>query len=256
MTDEVRRLLLAAVQALGEAERRELRRAALEDQALFDRLVEQNGLLEGIQDPDARQELLSVVEETTPWGRLRAWFERPATLLDLGGVTTVVLAALAGYAWVALPPASSGVGPTTSRPVGATLSPQLVVALLALPERQGVPAGIEVAGRPDADFAPGETMRLRVTLRAPARAVVLEEPAGQAWPSLGLPPALVPRPPGGGPAIQEISVEAVAAEGTHRLRLVVAPADLDIGVVSVTVLPGLADRLTLVDLPYRVVRRR
>ena len=36
----------------------------------------------------------------------------------------------------------------------------------------------------------------------------------------------------GGPAIQEVSLETPAQEGPHRLRLVVAPAELDLGALS------------------------
>jgi hypothetical protein len=170
-----------------------------------------------------------------------------------------VILALAGYALLAVRPAPFARTPAAAvRPVGAPLSPQHVAWLLQQPERQAVPAGIEIPGRPDAVFAPGEPMRLRISLRAPARVALLEERAGdpvtQAWPGLGQAPALVPAPSAGGPAIHAVALAAPAGAGSHRLRLLVAPADLDLGALSPADLPGVAGRLTLVDLRYEVTR--
>ena len=102
-------------------------------------------------------------------------------------------------------------------PWGPSLSPQHLAWLMGLPERQVVPAGIEFAARPDAVFGPGETLLLRISLRAPARVAVLEEAAGgpgtQAWPGLSQAPALVSPPSSGGPAIQTVSLETPALRG-------------------------------------------
>ena len=189
---------------------------------------------------------------------MRAWFEREATLLDLSAVAALVLAALAGYALLSFPPPATRPDSSAARPVGASLSPEHVAALLAAPARQAVPAGIEIADRPDAVFGPGEPVHLRVSLRAPARVALLHEPAGgpgvQAWPGLGQPPALVARPSSGGPAIQALVVDAAVAAGTHRLRLVVAPADLDPGALPLASLPAALEKLSLVDLRYQVTR--
>ena len=261
MTHETRHLVAGyATDSLGEAERGELLHAALDDQALFDTLVEEDGLRELLQDPAARQEVLAALEEPRGWDRVRAWFERPATLLDLGAVATLVLVALAGYALLAIRPTPSTRTPASAaRPMGAPLSAQHVAWLLGLPEQQAVPAGIEIAMRPDTVLAPGEPIHLRVSLRAPARVALLEQqadrPGTQAWPGLGQAPALVPRPRSGGPAIQELSLETPAEEGPHRLRLVVAPAELDLGALAPEALAGVASRLTIVDLRYQVTQR-
>ena len=260
MSREAKHLVAGyATDSLGETERGELLRAALDDQALFDALVEEEGLRELLQDPAARQELVAVLEQATGWERVRAWFERPATLLDLSAVAALVVAALAGYALLAPATSRVGHGAATARPMGASLSPQHVAWLLSVPEQQVVPAGIELTGRPDAVFAPGEPLLLRISLRAPARAALLEEAEGgvgtQVWPGLGQPPALVPQPGSGGPAMQQVSLEAPAGAGTHRLRLVVIPAELDLGALAPAALPGAVGRLTLVDLRYEVTRR-
>ncbi len=260
MTYEPRHLVGGyATDSLSEAERLELLRAALDDQALFDTLVEEDGLRELLQDPAARQELLAVLEEPTGWERVRAWFERPATLVDLGGVATLVLLALAGYALLSIRPTPSTHTPAAARPIGTALSPQHLAWLFQLPEQQIAPAGIEIAKRPDTVLAPGEPLHLRLSLRAPARVALLEQRAGQpgaqAWPGLGQAPALIPRPASGGPAIHAVSLETPPQEGGHRLRLVVAPADLDLGAIAPEALPAVASRLTIVDLRYQVTQR-
>ena len=182
-----------ATDSLGEAERNELLRAALDDQELFDALVEEEGLRELLQDPAARQEVLAVLEQPTGWERVRAWFERPATLVDLATIGGLAAAAVVGLALVTLRPSSDS---TAARPTGAILSPAHVEALLGLPEKQTVPAGIEIEGRADAPVAAGEMLPVRISLRAPARVVLLLAPASgppsQAWPALGQAPALVP----------------------------------------------------------------
>lgn len=211
------------------------------------------------REPTAPPESPEEIEPPTGWGRVVAWFERPSTLLDLGGVAVLVVAALAGYAALSLRAVPGGGTPGAARPIGASLSPQHVAWLMSLPEQQVVPAGIEIAGRPDAEFGPGEPLLLRISLRAPARVAVLEESAGgpgtQAWPGLSQAPALVSPPSAGGPAIQTVSLETPPLEGMHRLRLVVAPVDLDLGALSPAGLPEAAGQLTLVDLRYQVTRR-
>lgn len=210
-------------------------------------------------EPDPPPESPEELEPPTGWGRVVAWFERPSTLLDLGGVAVLVVAALAGYAALSLRVVPGGRTPGAARPVGASLSALHLAWLMGLPEQQAVPAGIEIAARPDAVFAPGDPLLLRISLRGPARVAVLEEPAGgpgtQAWPGLSQAPALVPAPSSGGPAIQAVSLEAPPLDGPHRLRLVVAPADLDLGALSPAGRKEAASRLTIVDLRYQVTRR-
>ena len=259
MTRDPKHLLPGyATESLGEEERGELLRAALDDQALFDALVEEEGLRELLQDPAARQELLAVLEQPTAWERLRAWFERPATLIDLGAVAALVLVGIAGYAVLA-PEGLRRQSPAAARPVGAPLSPQIVASLFELPTNEAAPAGVEIADRPDAVFAAGESVHVRVTVRAPARVALLHQPPGapgtQAWPGLGQPPALVRQPSGGGPAILQMSVDDSQREGQHRLRLVVAPPELDLGTLTPAELSGALGQLTLVDLPFQVTRR-
>jgi len=245
-----------ATDTLSEDERRALMRAALDDQELFDALVENEGLRALLDEPAARQEMLAVLERQTPWERARAWFEREATLLDLAAVATVVLAAFVGFALMRPPGGRGRSAAAAARPIGAPLSPDRVAALLELPAAQAVPAGVELVSSPRPVFAPGEAMRFRLTFRAPARIVVLVQaegrPGEQAWPGLGQAPALVPKPGSGAPAVQPLELEAPAAPGRYRLRLVVAPPDLDLGALPVEALAAAAGRLTNVDVSYEV----
>jgi hypothetical protein len=82
-----------------------------------------------------------------------------------------------------------------------------------------------------------------------------DRPGTQAWPGLGQAPALVPRPASGGPAIHHVSLETPAEEGAHRLRLVIAPAALDLGALAPEDLAAVASQLTIVDLRYQVTQR-
>jgi hypothetical protein len=251
------RLLVAgyATDSLAEAEQRTLLRAALDDQELFDSLVEADGLREMLDDPAARQQLLAALDRPTLGERLRDWFERPATLLDLAAIAVLALAALAGFALLALPQARLAHTPADSRPLGAPLAVPQIAWLLSLPERQVLPAALTRAGFEGQRVQPGTALHLEVRVQAPARVALLDEPAAgaatQVWPGLGLPPALVSAPEGGGQATLALAFD-VSAGGSHRLRLVVAPPDLDLGALSAAMLPDVAARLTLVDLRYGV----
>ncbi len=71
MTSDPRRLLGGwATDTLTEAERRELLRAALDDQALFDDLLQEEGLRGLLEDPAARHEILTALERPGRVGAL------------------------------------------------------------------------------------------------------------------------------------------------------------------------------------------
>ncbi len=61
--DPKQRLGGYATDSLTDAERQDLLRAALDDQALFDTLVEEEGLRELLADPEARQHVLAQLEQ-------------------------------------------------------------------------------------------------------------------------------------------------------------------------------------------------
>lgn len=260
MTTDPKPLLAGyATDTLGEDERGLLLGAALDDQSLFDALVEEEGLRTLLASPDARQLVLQALERPTAWDRVRAWFERPATLADLTAVAMVVALALAGFALLSPGRVPLGRGSTAARPLGTALSRSQIGALLKLRESQPAPAGIEIADRPDARLTLGEPLHVRVTLRAPARVVVLQDSAAgeaaQVWPGLGQAPALVRPPFAGGPAIQPLTLETPTRVGSYRLRLVVAPADVDPGALAAAELDRAAAGFSIADVRYQVIPR-
>jgi hypothetical protein len=258
MSPDPKRLLGGyATDSLTDDERRELLRAALDDQGLFDAILEEEALRELLESPEARQEVLAALERPTAWQRVRGWFARPATFGDLVAVAAVVVVALAGYqVFVAEGPDRAR--PAATRPAGRPLSPATEALLLSLPSREAGPAGLEVEGVSEGtpQASPGEALRLRMSLRGPARVVVLAETAqgsaAQVYPPAGQPPALVEASATGDPAVRRTRLVAPREPGAYRVRLVVAPADVDLASVSPASLDRLANRLTLVDLTYEV----
>ena len=238
MSDPRRRVGGWATASLTHAERRELLRAALDDQALFDELLAEEGLREVLEDPVARQEVLGALDRPGRWERLRGWLARPATVADLATVTAAIVVALAAHrALTHREPAAPL--PTAARPAAGTLSPLVLARLAELPARDTGLASLALEGQAAA----------RVSVSASARVVLVERrPDGstvQRWPAAGA--ALVT--PG-----EPLRVAATPPQqpGTHRLRLVAAPADLDLAALSPAAIGAVSARLTLLDQAYEV----
>ena len=152
--------------------------------------------------------------------------------------------------------------PAATRPAALPLSQSHLDRLAALPA-SGPGASAELAlegytaGTPPR-VGPGELLAVRLTVKAPARVVLLEvRPDGrvaQAWPAPGEAPALLVASPPATAVVQRLSHAASSLPGTSRLRLVVAPADLDLAAASPDDIERAARRLTLVDLPYETER--
>jgi hypothetical protein len=258
MSDPKRLLGGYATDTLTEHERRELLAAALEDQELFDTLLEEEGLRELLESPEARQEVLAALERPTRWERVRDWFARPATFADLATVATVLVVALAVP--VVWSPDVAGPGrPAASRPAAASVSPATLAHLLALPPHEALPAELEVEGRRaegPLEVQPGGPLVLRVSLRTPARVLLIAErpdgAAAQVFPVAGTPPATVRLSETGGPAIRRVTLAAPRVPCPYRLRLVVSPVDFDLGAASTNDIDRAAAGFTLVDLTYEV----
>jgi hypothetical protein len=258
MSDPTRLLGGYATDTLTEAERRELLMAALDDQEVFDAVLAEDGLRELLEAPGARRQVLSALERPTWWERARAWLQRPATWADLAVLAATLVVGVVGYRVFLGTAPQEGGRPAAARPA-PVVAPAILAHLLALPAHEARPAGLEREGGTAEQanrVAPGETLELRATLRGPARILVVEErPDGEAvqvFPAAGERPVLVEAPPDGGPAIRLFSVTAAASPGVHRLRLVVAPLDVDLGSASPGDVDRQAARLSLVDLTYEV----
>jgi hypothetical protein len=260
MTGDPKQLLVGyATDSLTDAERQELLRAALDDQALFDSLVEEEGLRELLVGAEARQHVLAQLEQPDAWERFRAWLRRPATVADLLTVAAaLVVAVVAQQVYQATRPAREI--PAATRPAPRPLSQAHLDRLAALPP-SGSGAELALEGDPAGTpprVSPGQALAIRVTVKAPARVLLLEvRPDGsvaQSWPAPGEAPALLVAPPSATPVVQRLSHAASTLPGTCRLRLVVAPADLDLAAASPADIERAASRLTLVDLTYETER--
>jgi hypothetical protein len=258
MSDPRRLLGGYATDTLTEAERRELLLAALDDQELFDAVLQEDGLRELLEAPGAREQVLSTLEQPTRWERLRAWLQRPATFADLAVLAATLVIGVVGYRiFLGYEPHEGGRAAAARSAV--VVAPATLARLLALPPHEAVPAGLELQGGTAEKISrvtPGETLVLRATLRGPAQIlVVAERPDGsalQVFPAAGEPPVVVAAPREGGPAVRLLSVRAASIPGRHRLRLVVAPADVDLRASATADVDRVADRLSLVDLTYEV----
>lgn len=95
--EEIQKLLGGyATGTLGEAERRALFEAALEDQELFDALAKEQALRDVLQDPSARQQLIVALGPARKplaaraWHWLR-WLRQPAALAMAGSMAALLI---------------------------------------------------------------------------------------------------------------------------------------------------------------------
>jgi hypothetical protein len=247
-----RRLLGAwATDSLAGEERQELLRAALEDQSLFDALVEEDGLRELLADPAAREHALQALDRQDPWQRLRAWLTRPASIGDLAAAAAVVALAVAVSLVYRSAPDE---GAATARPAARGVRQPVLARLAALPATSAVPAWLEEPGTPPR-VRPGQALALRFSATGPARALVVDVlPDGtvaQAWPSPPAPPGLVGAS-AEGVVVRSLPLSAPRLPGRHRLRLVLVPLDVDLGRTAPSEVSRLAARLQLADLACEV----
>lgn len=252
MSRDPRRLLGGwAADSLTTEERQELLRAALEDQSLFDALVEEDGLRELLADPAAREHVLRALDRQGPWQRVRAWLTRPATIGDLAtAAAVVVLAVAASLVYRATPREDAA----AARPPARGVRPPVLARLAALPATSAVPAWLDGPGTPPR-VRPGQALALRFTVAGPARALVIDTgPDGrvaQAWPPPPAPAELVGAATGGA-VVRSLPLSAPTLPGRHRLRLVLVPLDVDLGRATPTEVSRLAARLQIADLPCQV----
>lgn len=222
---------------LTKEEERELQRAALDDQEVFDALMDDEPLREALADPAVRRELLEVLERPTLMDRLRAWLHQPATLGHLSVATAVMFVAFVGWQLVA-PHPIPGVQAGTPAAAAASGGPSdLRAALFALPLRSSIPASLR-----------GEAPVFRLTVSAPARALVVEKKPN------GSVEQLFPAP-GGGSLVDPragFSFTASGGAGVHRVRILLCPPDVEPLSLDPRSLSALAARLTVIEHTYEV----
>lgn len=257
MADPKRLLGGYATDSLTQAERETLLRAALDDQELFDALVEEEGLRELLSDAAARQKVLEALEQATRWERWFGWLRRPATVTDLLAVAAVVIVAVVAHQVYRATSSERSVE-TAARPGMRALPQASLDRLAALPSKAETPSAeialeTGLAAAPER-LRPGDLVAIRLTVKQPSRVVLLQVgpdgSAGQAWPPGDAPPGLLAPTARETTAIRHVRVKASNAPGTNRLRLVAAPTDLDLVALPPSDINRVASRLALVDLTF------
>jgi len=259
-TDPKRLLGGYATDSLTEPERQSLLRAALDDQELFDALVQEEGLRELLSGAAARQQVLEALEQPTRWERWLGWLRRPATVADLLAVAAVLVVAVVAHQ-VYRASLERSVGMAT-RPASHPLTQASLERLAALPPKAATPPAqiaLEVGPGPAPPrLRPGDPLTIRVTLTQPARAVLLQiGPDGsvaQAWPPPGAPPVFLAPTAPATTTIRHVRCRASNVPGRSRLRLVAAPPDVDLTTLPPPNIDRVASRLALVDLAYETER--
>jgi hypothetical protein len=221
---------------LTQEEQRELHRTALDDQEVFDALVDDEPLREALADPVVRRDLLELLDKPTILDRLRGWLSQPATLGHLSAATLAMFLALAG--WQLVPQRATKGVPVAAAPTLPAAAPaDWRIAFFTLPLRSVIPGRID-----------GDPPAFRVTAGAAANVLVLERNPG------GTVEQLFP-PPGGSSAVgpdKPVAVTASLAPGAHRLRLVICPPDVEPLSLDSRSLPTLGARLGVVERTYTV----
>lgn len=183
MADKPRHLLsVYATETLTHDERRGLMAAALEDQDVFDRLVEEESWRRILNAPGVRRELLEALDEPGPlgklWNALRLPALRPRTAgWVLGTVATVLLAVVLVPQW--REPATSGTNELVSKSYSPELTAKSPTEDLATKtpgtDLRSLSYGLELgtAGGPravpeDHRFEPGDQFRIRLETDFPA----------------------------------------------------------------------------------------
>jgi hypothetical protein len=155
---------------LTQEEQAALMKQALDDQDLFEELLEASAQHDLLQNPIYRSRLLRTLDQTekrSGWSAVWAWMNRPASRLALAGVTAAVIAILI---WRG---GGSGDGGFKDQPATiVTDSATDLGTFFTLPLRNKLGLRIDL-NRTPAEFHPGELIRATLRLRAPAAVFVL-----------------------------------------------------------------------------------
>jgi hypothetical protein len=253
-----------ALGGLSEEERERLFAAALKDQELFDRLVEEEALRLGLERPENRALLMAALRPS--WQeRLAEWFRQPKHL----ALSAAAAAVLAFGIAVWIHPAGNGLSvsldPTRAPAIsmlgvespGAEPARQIEWAqLFRLPVRQPIAARLGLnksGGTPE--YRIGEYLRLGLSVAGGGNCLLLDREADQSptrlFPNRFTSSMLVPAgqtvfvPPAG-----QGNIDVSGPPGLHQLRLIVVPADVTLDLSAPA---SWVDKATVIEREYRVV---
>lgn len=258
MTRDPKRLLGGyATDSLTEEERAELLRAALDDQELFDAVLENEGLRELLESPGARNEVLAALERPTAWERARAWLGRPATFGHLATAVAVLVVAVVGYRVFQAEAPDSRIAAARRQAEASTLPDATIQRLSTLPPREAIPASLEITAATGHPRSPtSRQWNCKLSVRAPARVhLLLTEPDGtvaQLLPAMWGFRNLLEPPPGGGRAVRELNLALPDRPDPGTLRLVVTQADVNLAEALPADVERLAERMTIIDRAFEV----
>jgi len=254
-----------ALGGLNEEERKQLFAAALKDQELFERLMEEEAMRLGLERPENRALLMAALRPS--WREcLAEWFRQPKYLALSAAAAAAVLAV--GIA-VWIHPANNGLSvsldPTRAPAIsmlgvespGAEPAWQIEWAqLFRLPVRQPIAARLGLnksGGTPE--YRIGEHLRLGLSVAGGGNCLLLDRQADQSptrlFPNRFTSSMLVPAgqtvfvPPAG-----QGNIDVSGPPGLHQLRLIVIPADVALDLSSPA---SWVDKATVIEREYRVV---
>ncbi len=185
MVDEPRHLLSGyAAEILTREERRELMEAALADQEVFDRLVEEESWRRLLGDPGMRREILAALEHDGAGAGILGWLRRPVVQWAAGAAAAIWLA-------VILLPGVDVQGPKPAPPpageelVPKSLRPKATQPRAPVGEVRELSYGLELwTGREfrplgeDHRFSPRAELRVRLETDFPAWVYLFAHTAG------------------------------------------------------------------------------
>jgi hypothetical protein len=252
-----------ALGGLNEEEREQLFVAALKNQDLFDRLVEEETVRLALQRPENRTLVLAALRPS--WKeRLAAFFRQPKYLALSAAAAA---AAVAFVIWIF--PTSNGLtvaldptrGPAISMlgvetPEAEPARPVEWTQLFSLPVQRRIAAGLGLnkSGRTP-EYRIGENLRLGLSVENGGNCLLLDRQGDQSparlFPNRFASSMLV----SGGqtvfiPPAGQGNINVAGPPGPHRLRLIAVPADV---VLDLSSPASWVDKATIIDREYRVV---
>lgn len=239
--------------SLSHGKERALFAAAMEDQDLFNSLMDQHAIREMLDQPEARQELARwlarEMQEPSSWFRVRNWLAAPRGLVLVGASAILLLGVFANGHWHRSV-TNEGISVLSE---GSAISPTLRAAL-ALPPRTVI--GLEVSLNHDGHrplYHPGERLRFWAKSAAEGQLIGCEAGPNGGFRVLMGGEQLVKLEANHGiylPPEGQSGIPIVEPAGPRKVRLILLPAGM--GLPRAEGWLRIAGRITIVDLEYQV----